>query len=154
MTGFGFREQKKALESFDRKLWRDSAALHQLSRNGNLILAENHDPHWRALLARQLGVGRKTPWPRLAELLRLIPADDARRILWQTSSRWWQTAFALRLALIIHSAKFGWAGLIDTGAFEAQERMLRLRAHQIVALSWCAESGTPGTDPIPVEDEQ
>lgn len=153
MTGFGFREQKKALESFDRKLWRDSAALHQLSRNGNLILAENHDHYWRAILARQLGVGRKTPWPRLAELLRLIPADDARRILWQTSVRWWQTAFALRVALLTQASRYGWHGILDLSALETQERMLRLRAHQIAALSWCAESGTPGTDPIPVEDE-
>lgn len=141
MSGFGIREQYAAgVQLADVRLWRDSSFLHQLSRNGSLLLACNHDRFWLDALVSQLGSeGRGWTWH--ANLMRVLPAAVVRRILWRTSVQWWHDMLALRGQLAIAAAEHG---LVCEGELAAFNRRLEIAAELIDELSWCATDDDRG----------
>jgi hypothetical protein len=135
VSGFGIREQYEAGQQLaDERLWRDSSFLQQLSRNGSLLLAPNHDALWLEALAAGIGSeGRGWSWH--AQLLRVLPASVVRRLLWRASLQWWAAMAELRGELARVAAE---RGLSECPELEAFDRRLQLAGEQIDSLSWCA----------------
>jgi hypothetical protein len=141
MSGFGMRlhwESRKALG--DIKLWREESFLHQLSLNGSLLLAENHDRLWLSLLASTMSTMR-SPWDVQVELLRILPAHMTRQILWHTSRQWYYLQSHSRYRLAKWQLE---SGVSTPPALEGLDKMLVLRAKQLDLLQWCSEDTTAG----------
>jgi hypothetical protein len=147
VTGFGINEQYEAgMRLADQPLWRADSFLHQLSMNGSLMLAANHDDLWRSYLGTLLG-SRGGDWDYYASLLRLLPASLVRQTLWRTSWFWWRTRVQ---AHFYTTNRLSLSGGLETTLrqpiVEHDLRDLHLRAWQLEALSWCrhdeADQGT------------
>lgn len=152
MSGWGLRVQWDATRHFQRKMWRPSSFLHQLSENGNLLLDENSDALYLNHISRLLGFKQRVAWSVAADVLLQLPAHQARRVLWLASYRWWQDSYRRRLALLSTLAKSGQLGLLENELVEENLEGLRLRGRQLTRLAWCYEEQTPDFTPIPIVD--
>jgi hypothetical protein len=133
MTGSGIGEQWAASKVLgEERLWRERTFLHQLSRNGALLWVENHDQLWQRLLSENLGF--RASWPEQRRILRLLPANLVRRLLWQTSERWFEARWGAYRRLcrfaLLH-------GLQPEQCLGGLERRLCLAASQLDELLWC-----------------
>lgn len=155
MSGFGIHEQYEAgVEMWEHgKRWREETFLQQLSQNGSMMLAANHDLLWLECLEQQLGQPPGSDWERMAKLLRLMPAPEARRRLWQASYQWWMNMQRFRLRLLIRALG---NGDVNALAEQAQVRelaaRLELRGKQLDGLSWCLTDTRGDSSAIAVVD--
>ena len=139
MTGFGIREQWAAGRSLRHtKLWRDDILLHQLTVNGSLLLIDNTDALFRAILAPTLAQPADTPWENLRGLLRLLPAHLARRALYRASLRWFTTTWALQYSQQATALRYGFlAAFNQRPDQQALARRLARAAAMLDELEWC-----------------
>ena len=154
MNGFGIREQWAAGRSLrHQRLWRDDILLHQLTVNGSLLLVDNTDELFRALLAPTLAQPADTPWSALRELLRLLPAHLARRVLWRASLRWWTTVAAVQLAQQTFALRDGRLDeLAQSPDQQAVSRRLSRLAELLDELAWCNSASDADETRIQVAD--
>lgn len=152
MSGFGLREQWEGRRKIG-KGWRDSAFLHQLSLNGSLLLAENHDDAWRRVMAKQLRFSKNTTWETMVDILRRLPASDARRFLWLASYRWWEQQFRAYAVVLLAATKAGRYELATSPEMVVAQAVLEMRAAQLQDLSWCHSDQSPEFIPV-FEEEQ
>jgi hypothetical protein len=107
-AGYGLRRQWDAGREFaDERTWRDWLFLQQLAPNGAFLLQENHSRSWRALIAPLLGANPDEGWGRVRFLLRLLPGEMARKLLWRTSLWWYLLARRAWGLMLIDAAKHG-----------------------------------------------
>ena len=157
MSGYGLREAKVGLALAEQGIsWREEAFLHQLSHNGSLMLAANHDELWLDNITGILGQPADTSWETLAGLLRTLPAHKARRALWLASEQWWHIRQLLRANALSVAAG---AGALDDylakPAVLTLARDLELRYSQLEELAWCLEGPQVGDgETIAVIDER
>jgi len=147
MSGFGIHEQYAAgLEMWSEgKRWREEAFMQQLALNGSLLLLANHDSLWRECLARVLGQPESASWEAMCQLLRSMPAYQARRKLYVASSLWHVQAQRLRLRLLARALGTGaYVEFTEEGEMRGLTRGLELRAKQLDDLSWCLSDKDEG----------
>jgi hypothetical protein len=107
--------------------------LHQLSLNGSLLLARNHDQRWLAELARVLE-REPTSWTDLSGVVAALPGPLARKALWRASYRWWQQSTAGIGALI--DVELRYRSELSP-AIPAFLRRLETVSGQLRDLQWC-----------------
>jgi hypothetical protein len=148
MSGYAITKNYQAGMLFaDYKLWREDAFCHQLSANGSLLLAHNHDPLWHALICQIIGWPDVAEWPRVRSVLRALPAWQARRALWRASYLWFAYHLRWHIEMLRLTGRFGVADeYYEAPATEALMRRLQLRAQQLDDLSWCAIQRTDSDD--------
>ena len=140
MSGFGIHEQYAAGVELHQegKRWREEAFLHQLSSNGSMMLAANHDELWRECLQRVLGQPAGATWERMRGLLRTLPASDARRRLWHASYLWWMNMQRIRLRISARSLHTSTLDqLLDSPQMHELHDRIDLRGRQLQNLAWC-----------------
>jgi hypothetical protein len=149
MSGFGIHEQFEAgtIMWAEGKRWREEAFLQQLSQNGSMMLAVNHDLLWRECLERILGQPRGSEWSRMSGLLRAMPASMARQRLWRASEWWLVETQRLHLNSMYFVMEGGAAlsELLDNPLSKKLQDDLALRSHQLEELSWCLEDQSQET---------
>lgn len=122
------------------KHWREDAFLHQLSHNGSMMLAVNHDQLWRECLASTLGQSQSMSWEWLCGLLRIMPESAARQRLWRASYLWWMHTQRLRLRVLASGLEAGILPyLADSAPMRDLARQLLLRGRQLEELAWCQQ---------------
>ena len=154
MSGFGMFEQYAAgLELAERgERFREDAFLQQLSRNGAMMLAANHDELWRECMQEVLGQPPGASWEWMAQLLRTMPAYQARQRLWRASYLWWMNSQRHRLHILAGALLNGtMRQLSERAPLHAFAEDLALRGGQLEQLSWCLNDTETTT--IPVVDE-
>jgi hypothetical protein len=157
MSGFGIHEQYDAgVELWQAgKKWRETAFLHQLStENGSLMLAKNHDDLWLQCLERTLGQPVGSTWERMSTLLRVMPAQEARKRLWNASYLWWMNMEGFRLRMLSKGLGQGhYLALGQEDAFEEFGRLLGVRSQQLMSLAEVIEKVDNNLIPV-VEEEK
>lgn len=134
MTGFSIREQLLIGRRMKERRWRKGSFLHQLSLNGALLLAPNHDPIWQEALWTITGrpdVG----WTTNQQIFRIMPAGVVRQILWHASLEWWQAMMTYRQDIAEFALE---RGLLEIEEVESLDRDLDRVALQLEQLAWCA----------------
>jgi hypothetical protein len=134
MPGFSIREQLAIGRRMKDRRWRKDAFMHQLSSNGSLLLAPNHDPVWEDALWSITG-RPYTGWTTNSHLLRLLPAGVVRRMLWHASLEWWRAMMTYRMDLADFASV---RGIIDMEEIDLFDKDLERVARQLQKLSWCA----------------
>jgi hypothetical protein len=139
MSGFGLREQFAAGRSLrHQQLTRDDVLLQQLTVNGSMLRAANHDLLWCGILATSLAQPFDHPWPALRDLLALLPASLARRAMWRASLRWWQVGNRHLLTGRALALRDGYSEQFSRspGPVALAARLDRA-AEKLVELEWC-----------------
>lgn len=114
------------------------AALHQLTLNGSMLLATNHDPAWLYWLG-WITDREPSTWRHMSRSLRACPGDIARKALWRASFMWWRE----RVTLLPDIVRFSFDRLGDPGDAYQNETARLTRVEQYLRETrWC-EQGQP-----------
>ncbi len=134
------------------RLWREDAFLHQLSRNGSLLLLENSDERYQRFLAGLIGLTPGVDWNFQRSLLRALPASIVRRALWRASVLWWLSSETDRRSRSHKALAAGALTLLSENyLWKAEASSLERTEVLLEKLAWCGQD-TGDEDPIAVID--
>lgn len=141
MTGFGIRRQVEAARQLGEvRQWREESFLQQLSLNGSLMLADNHDRLWLDKLTNLMHLSSGSSWSFIQSVLRTLPASVARRLLWRASWQWLVESELARTQTIERARQGGYlASLLAKADMRSQADRLSLTAWQLDVLAWVLE---------------
>jgi hypothetical protein len=148
MAGVGVRQQWELSKFFarqDSELQRP-ICMQQLSLNGSLLLAKNHDPTWLYHLSVILDQPLSS-WRHYSQILLSFPGPIARRALWRASRDWLESSYQSLPQLAEMQLQYG--GNLDQEMTRCLS-LLELTALQLEALRWCEQGKRPG--PLQIMD--
>lgn len=135
MAGVGVREQWELSKFLARHGQQRPICMQQLSLNGSLLLAKNHNAAWLYHLSQVLQ-RPVSSWRHYTQILLSFPGPVARRALWRASNNWLQDAYDSFPQVAELQLRYGYQGQEELNNYLA---ILETTALQLEALRWCEE---------------